>query len=68
MLLNTYCVHEYGKRESKEGMKTRSASAGASDLLLSAKHEFCNKRAFVPLESLEWLLHVIWPRLDSQKS
>lgn len=48
-------------------MKTRSAFAGASDLL-SAKHEFCNKRAFVPLESLACLLHVIWPHLDSQKA
>lgn len=65
LLLNTCCVHEQGKCESEESMEARSASAGASGLLLSAKYEFCNKRAFVPLESLAWLLHVIWSRLDS---
>lgn len=68
LLLNAGCVHEQGKRENEESVTARSASAGASGLLLSAKYEFCSKRAFVPLESLAWLLHLIRPQLDSWKA
>lgn len=42
-------------------MKGRSASAGARRLLPRAALELGNQTAFVPLESLPWLLRVSRP-------